>query len=523
MPHRQRYSCVIRRLGLVLFLWMVAHSCSFQSPQEPIFVTEWFIPLVDKTWSLSELTEEMKELEVDGKTDRMIFTYRNDLSLGFDDQLLRIELDPGNANPRTYSTNVETVDSLRVQTTGFLLQEPSVIDRGTIEFFLTNTSPMQSLVIRLVLLDLLEPDGVTHPSLDITVPAASPGQSKNSVPVAIDLRDYQFDPVLMGDKNYMRFSIRPRGSAPDYSGGLVLSSSRRSFILRSITGRFDRINALFKDVVIDNPVPEELKDIRFYDVELLIPLWATVCVPMNLLLHISAENPRNDPVAPLVIGNSYNPVPCQPEQVDTLKIPNIAAFFNSNPERLSISGLVQVGDPSAVYTIGSDDSLYVQTIFRAPLIVQLPVDTTLTEPDTVEIDEDLQDLLRDTVENLTMTSEIENHTPMAVSVSLLFSESRSDKSIYDHPADLVIGPILLAQAELTGDPALVAKPAKGVWNQSLSKEQMELFTRNDTVYMGTKIVYAGTASRMVQIRPSDYVRATASLKAALSSKNGEEE
>ena len=513
----QRSQHIVSRFGVLLLFLLLFRNCSFRSPQEPTFIVDWFLPLVEHTWTMSELTDDVKELEVDAKSDRMLLTYRNDLSLAFDEQLLRINLEAGNGSSRSYPSNVETIDSLLVSTIGFVLQEPSVIDRGTVEFFFTNSSHSQKITTRLVLLDLLEPDGVTHPVLNIAVPPAAAGQSTNSVRASIDLKNYHLDPAEHGGHNFFRFAVMPQGPVADFTGGVGLSTSRRSFILREITGKFDRLRASFSDVKIQDPIPEELQDIRFQSVELMIPLYATVCVPLNLFLFINAENPRNDPASPVSISKSYNPIPCRPDLIDTLKIYNAAALFNSNPERLSISGMVEIGDSNSQITIGIHDSLFAQAIFRAPLTIQLPIDTTLTEPDTLDIDSDTQELIRDHIEKLTIDAQIENHTPLAVTVTLLFSRTRSDKSIYDHPADLVVGPIQLPQPQLSGQPATVSKSATAAWQQNLSKAQMQWFADNDRIYLGTKIIYLGTASRMVQVRPSDYVRVDASLKASVSS------
>jgi hypothetical protein len=49
---------------LLLFL-LLFRNCSFRSPQEPTFIVDWFLPLVEHTWTMSELTDDVKELEVD--------------------------------------------------------------------------------------------------------------------------------------------------------------------------------------------------------------------------------------------------------------------------------------------------------------------------------------------------------------------------------------------------------------------------------------------------------------------------
>jgi hypothetical protein len=510
-----------RFLSLVMLL--LIFNCTFHEPNEPVWEVELFIPFIDKLWTMEELTKDIKELSIDMENEQLLLTFDKELNLHFQEQFLQVSIESRGGSSTQYPKGVQTLDSLRVFTSGFLVQEPTDINRGTLKLLFSNPDPTNDIFIHLELLDLLEPDGVTHPEFDVQVGKRPPGKTYAWEEINLDLQNYIFSPPVHNGENYFRFRVHPTGSTTVNTGGFSVAPEQRSFFLQSVTVELGQAIAQFDEVEIDEPIPEEFKDMSLQTVELKVPLSYNVPMPFNFFLSIQAVNPRKGVVTPITVDKRYEATPVGVTMVDTIIIPQVAGFINSNPKIIEISGNVQLGDGTEEVTFTSDNTIEAGVIFEIPLIMKLPVDTSTTQIDTVEIEEDERDAIRDNLNQLFFDASLENHTPIAAEVYLLFSKTYGDSTLYNHPADLTVGPIRLAQATLTGNPAVVSQASEATWTQEFTKEEIKLFSENEQVYVGTRIVFLGTAEQIAKFTPTDYLKAFGSLRARVSTKISEDD
>jgi len=496
--------------------------CTFREPSAPVWDVEWIIPLIDRIWTMEELTDEVDELSVDPATDQIILTYEEELDLSFENSLLRIDMEKREPLTAAYAMNSRTVDSLQIHTAGYPLRDPVVIKQGRLRLVFRNDHPDQSIRIGVRLLDLYQPDGVTQPEFDVEIPPSSEDGSDGVQRLTIDLENYILHARNRYLDNYLRFQVQPAGSDPGNYGhfGMFL---RDEIVLESLSGRIDGLEAWFDKIEIDEPVPEQLKDLRIQTMRLQVPFEYHLPAPLDLFLSIEAVNPRKGSAEPIQVSQSYTPGPGGAAVQDTIVFEDVSGFINSNPEKIEIGGFVRIGDGTQDITITSDDVIFTSVIFKAPLIVELPIDTTTTSVDTLEIEEDTRDLIRDNVNRMALTADIENYTPLSARIHLFFSKSIGDSTLYQHPADLEIGPIVLPPAALSGDPAVVTAAGVETWDEVLTDDDKSLFAENDKVYMGTRIIYTGSAARLAKFRPLDYIRVSANLNANLSTLIPEED
>jgi hypothetical protein len=201
---------------------------------------------------------------------------------------------------------------------------------------------------------------------------------------------------------------------------------------------------------------------------------------------------------------------------------DVTDFINILPSHLRYSGTIKVGKG---YTPGSnpveireDDFVTGTVVFSAPLILEIESRTNQSKVDTVRIGKSTRDVVRDNLKELSIVTEIENHTPLSAEVSLIFSKTVGDSTLYElydrHPNNfLTIGPLSLAKAELavseiSGSEQIwvVKKSGTSQWNQVLTEGRDFGYFEEEEIYMGVKIVFNGTQEKQVKVMPSDYIR-----------------
>ena len=198
----------IKSIGLLwLFVFLLWFGCTFKSPQEPVWNVEFYIPLMSDKWTMEELTDDVEELSVDEANDQMILTFDEDLNLPIVERFLEVTIDRHDYPPPQHPMGTQTLDSLKVFTSGFLIQEAYPIARGVIKLSFNNPHPDDEIDVHIVLHDLYEPDGETNPEIDVTVPPRPDGEPFGWKGVNIDLQNYFFDPPVRNGENYFRYTV----------------------------------------------------------------------------------------------------------------------------------------------------------------------------------------------------------------------------------------------------------------------------------------------------------------------------
>jgi hypothetical protein len=154
---------------------------------------------------------------------------------------------------------------------------------------------------------------------------------------------------------------------------------------------------------------------------------------------------------------------------------------------------------------------------------------TETDPDTLEIDEDAQEIIRDNIQSIDLEARVENHLPFGVEVMLFFDDVRGDSTLYAPgiTPDLTVGPLVLEPASTGPDPQnpgyeVATVATESVLSVNLEKEEIRLF-ENERVFQGTRITVLGTDGVMVRVRASDYLRIRANLSVGVRTKIPEDE
>lgn len=125
-----------------------------------------------------------------------------------------------------------------------------------------------------------------------------------------------------------------------------------------------------------------------------------------------------------------------------------------------------------------------------------------TDVDTITIDLDTQDELRDNLLSGKLHAQISNHLPIGFNISLLFSSS--DTSVYNNP-ELTIGSIDLQPAVVSTITGRVESETQSEIIIELTQEQIALFA-HDEIYWGISLSVPGSNGQIYRIYADDYLK-----------------
>ena len=489
--------------GLAIIFLFFAGRCSFEKPSAPSWDVQFSIPLINEIFTMAELADDDDNLDTLGQ----------DVIISFED----------NIDPIAIGDFLKTSGS--DQTTSIPIPQGAGIDwevskRDTI------TMP-DSIVVDLAMIKSgrieIDVDNQTGYRLDADITILSPtlGESDEMISLNIQHEDNtdtvfvldgcRFEPPQSGGHNVIPYTVKLRitGVQTGAEGSVDVHVRITDVVFESITGKFNDFDVALEADTAEIDIPEEFEGFAVEHVDLSLVVHTGLSVPITLDLWIEALEWRGTTPTPVHVVDTFTGT----GQPDTVQFPdNVADFINSQPTRILVRGNFKLGSGLTAVSVSDTDTVVGSILFSAPLVFTLPAQTNTSEVDSIEIDEDARERVRDNLLEGNLNSEIENHLPLGASVTVFFSSTRRDSTLYDHP-DLTIGPLGVTAAPTSGSPGLVSGAVTSDLVVTLTKDQLRLFEQ-PKVYQGIRFEFSGTGGQMVRIRPSDYigVRASVSMK-----------
>lgn len=499
--------------AIMLFLGVIILSkCTFKAPSQPVWDVNFIIPLINKHYTMEELAEDSDDLIIDQQNESIIFR--------IDDEIDRFEigenLKTGNAEA---SIDVTVPDGVQVGWSDTrsgdivmpaeIVLERAVVQSGFINLEIDNQTGYQGTVD-------IEIPSFTLQGVILTesLPLAAGGSQSFSIPLDF----YTIQPRIAGGRSHIDFdgTVTIDGIQNPTGGDFGIHVGTSEIVFKEVTGTLNEVEVPIDTVDTEMDIPEELEGFEIESAELELRFMLGFQVPVWLDFLIEGLEPRGQQAAPIQIDELVVP---DARGEATVLVPNLADMINSQPQRILMTGSVRIGDGSTSATIYDTTSFTGSFEFQAPLIFSIPSQETKAEVDTLELDEDTRERIRDNLIEISIATVLENHLPISADITIYFSGSRGDNTLYDgNNADLTIGPIGLAPATLDGDPSVVTIPDTSHYSQTLTKNDgLDLF-EGETLYFGIKFNFNGTQDEMVKIRPSDYIHVQARGEAVVRTK-----
>jgi len=486
---------------------IVTSRCSFDEPSAPSWDLSLVVPLANRTYTMVNLADDTDEIIVDPLNRNVVFQHRQEIESFEVGEYLRIDgtedavemfLPPG--TPAGWDTTLIG----EVHLSDAIVVDNAEIDWGYVDFWASNPTGYNMRV-------------------EVTVPSLTKNGEDLLIVMNVQqgsgyertwLDSAQFAPGGTSVVDYTA-KIDVIGGADSFGGLVDVRVAISDIHLKRVTGTLDHVKVDLDTTEAEFEMPEELEGFRVQSAYLQISMVLGYIIPVDLHLVLEALETRVQETRTTIVLDATL-TPTSGTDTTVVDLGDVADLFNSHPERILIYGSLGLGDGKTPETLRDTDRITGTTLIEAPLIFSLPTATTEVEPDTLDIDKDARETIRDNLFQARIEAEVGNHLPFGTRVMLLFDTTRADSTLYDedYTPDLIVGPLELSKAPTEGDPGLVTEEVVSKLLVDLDKDDLTIF-ESEHLYMGTRIVILGTGGQMVKVRPSDYLHVRANLQARI--------
>jgi len=302
----------------------------------------------------------------------------------------------------------------------------AVISEGGLTFNVTNEIDI-IMEIELRLDDLRNADGSTNTFL---ITGLEPGQVST---VSFDLDDNEFAPE---DPLELRISyaVRTEDSGEPVqifsTGEVLVEAVTEDLVFSRVEGILNRVSLPVPSVTQTVDFPAGLDNVALQSTALSVNLTSGIGFRSSIDLDIQGTNSKGETGSLLISevfqrGDPDNPVALTlaPSSED------LTDFLNLLPTEVSVTPTVQMGDGEGTEVIEPDHWVQIDEVnFVTQGIFRLKNDTRI-EPDPIfrrQSDAEARDRISANLDSASVVTEIENHLPIGVRVSLRVAPNAED-------------------------------------------------------------------------------------------------
>ncbi len=302
----------------------------------------------------------------------------------------------------------------------------AVISEGGLTFNVTNEIDI-IMEIELRLDDLRKADGSTNTFL---ITGLEPGQVST---VSFDLDDNEFAPE---DPLELRISyaVRTEDSGEPVqifsTGEVLVEAVTEDLVFSRVEGILNRVSLPVPSLTQTVDFPAGLDNVALQSTALSVNLTSGIGFRSSIDLDIQGTNSKGETGSLLISevfqrGDPDNPVALTlaPSSED------LTDFLNLLPTEVTVTPTVQVGDGEGTEVIEPDHWVQIDEVnFVTQGIFRLKNDTRI-EPDPIfrrQSDAEARDRISANLDSASVVTEIENHLPIGVRVSLRVAPNAED-------------------------------------------------------------------------------------------------
>lgn len=501
---------------IVFGLAFLVCQCSLEKPQTPSWNMDLAIPLFNHTYTMTEIVDENDELYADA--DNLIhFTAEQDIDtiavgnrLALSDREKSTTLSP----PPLPEFMITFKDSIKLDDD--ILIEEALFRHGTLEIEIINYTNSEIKVDMAFPSFTLNPD-TGHFCYHTTLESASESNPSRSINT-ICLNQATFNPPIVGGQNQVYYNTSISFSENfTAENNVSVRITIKDIILERFRGRFDTFELPLTSKWYKMDLPEELHGITLGPTHGKLLLFNPIeHVPVNIRVSVFAIRDS------LKTSSLTYDLWCERTGWNELQLYNIESILNAYPDFVEISGIINVGNPGygTITEINYNDAYYGRLLIDAGLAFQLPANyENTTSIDTIEIEQDLRDIVEQNLNRAAFIINANNHLPVGAEITFIFSSERADSTLYSesHPSDVIEHFVLKSAHVASENPAFSIQSETSILEFDLSKDELDLFTL-PIIYMGTRIKFSGT-NGMVKITPTDYIHIKSRIEAAFKTKS----
>lgn len=179
----------------------------------------------------------------------------------------------------------------------------------------------------------------------------------------------------------------------------------------------------------------------------------------------------------------------------------ILDFLNNLPVSVTLAGDVRAGGPFEVGTVTPGDRVVVDWDILAPVEIVIHDSHLWGDPDELGLDEDTRDLIADHALAARVLMEIDNHLPMGVEATIMFSPDTT--TIRTDPL-LTVGPVRVDAGRVDPMTMRVMSAVTSSPEVSLTAAESKLLATPD-LYSVVSVRLLDTGGQPVQVLATDHV------------------
>ncbi len=249
--------------------------------------------------------------------------------------------------------------------------------------------------------------------------------------------------------------------------------------------------------------PAETEGVEFLRGTLAITIANGIRLPGHL--NLLAVGVRDGRTARVSLEGDVAPATASDPATTVLTIDQthggLLDLVNLRPEEIRISGSVTVGDSTQTVVIRGIDGISGAYEARSPIRVRIHESSYRPAAFDFEIDEDLQERIREDLLEAEADLTVRNQTPIGMSVRLQFAADSAN--VYAHPA-VVLDDVHVPAGEVDTLSGNVTEATVARVRVVLRPEDVSFFARR-RVYCGALIVPDPTGNEGVALQTSDEV------------------
>jgi len=317
------------------------------------------------------------------------------------------------------------------------------------------------------------------------------------------------------DNRSIRYSVTTQkvGQGPNGldAGNIDVTVRIVNLVFKSVSGILHQVDVPLDTVETEMNLPEQLEGIQFGPLTLELHIQNGVDVYAEADIQFEAVN-KDGEVKTITAGG-----PIEGSTESILEVAGFEEIINHFPEQLYFYGRLLLGDGQTQSTVHHDDIISGSYVAEVPLVFSLFNNVTETEPDTIEMDEDSREAIRDNLLEAHLVVEAFNHLPIGATVEIIFAAD--SQSVYSPNADVVKVLQMISGETPDGpdgtldNPLPVVGEGKSEIDFGLTREELNVFDR-DMLFFGTRVTFENTPG-FVQVSPEDYIKLRAWIDATI--------
>ncbi len=286
--------------------------------------------------------------------------------------------------------------------------------------------------------------------------------------------------------------------------GFTANISGGSLTFSSVTGLIPSYDFAIDPIVEEIDLPDELDGIELTRATMRLNISNSAGLPADINLTLSGTSASGS-VRSLVVNEEIMPALTRTPSttVITLNESNstIVDFLNNLPVNISMVGDVSVGGNGTQGTVSVGDIAVIDYEIISPLEVIITGSTIAGDPENMDIDQDMRDMINDHALGARVETEILNHLPVAVQLRILAS---SNVSTIETDPELIIGPLVVAAAMVNPITHIVSEAVTSRPVITLSEEEARILGQANLHTMVEVILPAGDGNP-VRMMATDFL------------------